>query len=137
MLNMTKSMQQLSEPVLVRPIRTEADYEAALSEIELLFDAQPDTPEDARLEILVTLVEAYEDENYPIGPSNPIAMIEHVLDSQGLTRKDLEEYIGPRQRVWEVMEKRRRLTLAMIRRLESGLNIPAVILIQPYELAKG
>lgn len=79
---MTKSMKQLSELVQVRPIRTKADYEAALAEIELLFDAQPDTPEDARLEILVTLVEAYEDEHYPMGTSNPIAMIEHIPDSE-------------------------------------------------------
>jgi len=64
--------------------------------------------------------------------TDPIVMIEHVLDAQGLSRKDLEEYIGPRQRVWEIMEKRRRLTLAMIRRLEAGLNIPAQVLIQPY-----
>ena len=128
-------MKQQFESVPIKPIRNEADYEAALSEIDQLFDAQPDTPEEARLEILITLVEAYEDEQYPIGMPDPIVMIEHVLDAQGLSRKDLEEYIGPRQRVWEIMEKRRRLTLAMIRRLEAGLNIPVQVLIQPYTLS--
>lgn len=134
MPNMTKLTQPLSERVSVRPIRNKADYEAALEEIDRLFDAEPGTPEDAQLEILITLVDAYEDENYPMGMPDPIAMIEHVVDVQGLTRKDLEPYIGPRQRVWEVMEKRRRLTLAMIRRLAEGLNIPTEVLVQEYEL---
>jgi HTH-type transcriptional regulator/antitoxin HigA len=69
-----------------------------------------------------------------MGLPDPIAMIEHVLGARGLTRKDLEPYIGPRQRVWEIMEKRRRLTMPMIRRLEAALDIPAEILIQDYEL---
>ncbi len=98
-----KSTPPLSEPVTVRPIRTEADYEVALAEIERLFDAEPDTPEEGRLEVFVTLVEAYEETHYPMGMPDPIAMIEHVMEAQGLTRKDLEPYIGPRQRVWEIM----------------------------------
>lgn len=135
---MTELAQQRSKPVTVWPIRTEADYEAALAEIDQLFDAEPNTSEDERLEVLITLVEAYEDQHYPMGESSdPISMIEFVMDQQGLTRKDLEPYIGPRQRVWEIMEKRRKLTLPMIRRLESGLGIPAAVLIQEYELAKG
>ncbi len=123
-----------SDLVLVRPLRTEADYRAALAEIDQLFDAEPETPEDARLEVLLTLVEAYEDAHYPIGMPDPIAMIEHVMAAQNLTRVDLEPYIGPRQRVWDIMEKRRRLTLSMIRRLATGLNIPTDVLIQEYEL---
>lgn len=134
MPNMTKLTQPLSDLVAVRPIRSKADYEAALEEIDRLFDAEPDTPEDAQLEILITLVDAYEEENYPMGAPDPIAMIEHVMDAQGLIRKDLEPYIGSRQRVWEVMEKRRRLTLAMIRRLAEGLNIPTEVLVQEYSL---
>jgi HTH-type transcriptional regulator/antitoxin HigA len=137
MLNMTALTRPLSEPITVRPIRTEADYTATLAEIDQLFAAEPGTPEDARLAVLLTLVEAYEDEHYPMGMADPITMIEHVLEARGLTRKDLEPYIGPRQRVWEIMEKRRRLTLPMIRRLEAGLDIPAEILIQDYELTTG
>ncbi len=88
--------------------------------------------------MLADLVEAYEAEKYPVERSDdPIAMIEFVLEARGLTRKDLEPYIGTRQRVWDIMEKRRPLTLAMIRRLEEGLAIPADVLIQEYELHSG
>ena len=87
--------------------------------------------------MLITLVAAYEDKHYPMGEtSDPISVIEFVMEQQGLTRKDLEPYIGPRQRVWEVMERQRRLTLPMIRRLEAGLSIPAEILIQEYALTR-
>lgn len=134
---MIELMQQLSEPVRIRPIRTEADYEAALAEIDqLMGHVEPGTPDYERLDILTKLVVAYEDEHYPIGMPDPIAMIEFVVEARGLTRKDLEAYIGPRQRVWEVMEKQRRLTLPMIRRLEAGLGIPAEVLIQEYALKK-
>jgi HTH-type transcriptional regulator/antitoxin HigA len=131
---MTVLMQPLSEPVLIRPIRSEADYQATLAEIDRLFDAEPETSEDARLEVLLTLVEAYEEQHYPMGMPDPIAMIEHAMEAQGLARVDLEPYIGPRQRVWEIMEKRRRLTLAMIRRLAAALNIPTDVLVQEYSL---
>ena len=136
MQSMTESMRPLSEPIAVRPIKTEADYEATLAEIAQMMDnVQPDTPEGDKFDLLVTLVEAYEDTHYPMGESaDPISMIEFVMDQQGLTRKDLESYIGPRQRVWEVMEKQRKLTLPMIRRLQVGLGIPAEVLIQEYEL---
>ncbi len=93
MLNMTVLMQPLSEPVLVRPLRTAADYHAALAEIDQLFAAEPGTPDDVRLEILLTLVEAYEDVHYPMGMPDPIAMIEHVMETQNLTRADLEPFI--------------------------------------------
>jgi HTH-type transcriptional regulator/antitoxin HigA len=134
---MIASTQQLSEPVSVRPILSDADYEDALAEIDALMGmVEPGTPAHARLEILARLVEAYEDEHYPMGMPDPIAMIEFVLEARGLSRKELEPYIGPRQRVWEIMEKQRRLTLPMIRRLETGLGIPAAVLIQGYELAR-
>lgn len=137
MQNMTKLMQQLSEPLTIRPVKTEADYEAALAEIaQMMGNVKPGTPDWDRLDILVSLVQAYEDIHYPMGAtSDPISLIEFVMDQQGLTRKDLESYIGPRQRVWDIMERRRPLSLAMMRRLEKGLNIPANILLQEYELA--
>lgn len=130
-------MQQLSEPVMVRPIKTEADYEAALSELdEMIGQVEPGTPEGNRYELLASLVEAYEDVHYPIEASaDPIAMIEFALEARGLTRKDLEPLIGTRQRVWDIMEKRRRLTLPMIRQLAQGLNVPTDVLVQEYELA--
>lgn len=121
----------------IRPIRTEADYRAALHEIEQLMDAQPGTEEEDRLDVLATLVAAYEDVHFPIAQPNPIAALEYYLESRGLTRKALEPYIGPAHRVAEIMNRRWRLTLAMIRRLEHGTGIPASVLIQPYALAPG
>lgn len=133
---MTALMQPLSDLMTVRLIKTETDYEAALTELESMVGrVEPGTPEGNRYELLAALVEAYEAENYPIEATNdPIAMIEFVLDARGLTRKDLEPFIGTRQRVWDIMEKRRRLTLPMIRRLSQGLNIPVDVLVQEYEL---
>ena len=133
---MTRSMPQLSEPVLVRPVKTEDDYNAALAELErMMGNVDPDTPEGDRFDLLVTLIEAYENAHYTMGEtSDPISVIEFVMEQQGLTRKDLQPYIGPRQRVWDIMERRRPLSLAMIRRLEKALQIPADLLIQEYEL---
>lgn len=138
MPNMTESTPQLSKPITIRPIKTEADYEAALVEIsELMGQATPNTLDGDKLELLVKLVEIYEDAVFPMGESSdPITLIEFVLDQQGLSLTDLEPYIGPRQRVWEVMERRRPLSLPMIRRLEKGLHIPAHLLIQEYPLLK-
>lgn len=134
---MTELMQQLSEPITIRPIKHEADYRAALAEIDALMGrVRPNTPEGDRFDLLVSLVEAYEDLHYPLGDrSDPITILEFVMQQQGLTRKDLEPYIGPRQRVWDIMERRRPLSLAMIRRLERDLHIPATLLIQEYPLA--
>lgn len=136
MQTMTVLMQPLSEPITVRPLVTEADYEAALAQLDqMIGKVEPGTPAGRQYELLASLVEAYEAEHYAIEASaDPIAMIEFVLEARGLTRKDLEPYIGTRQRVWDIMEKRRRLTLPMIRRLEKGLKIPAEVLIQEYEL---
>lgn len=133
---MTVLMQPLSEPVTIRPIKTEADYEAALAELDdLIGHIEPGTPAGDRYELLASLVAVYEAANYPIeASSDPIAMIEFALDARGLTRKHLEPFIGTRQRVWDIMEKRRRLTLPMIRRLSKGLNIPIEVLAQEYEL---
>jgi HTH-type transcriptional regulator/antitoxin HigA len=120
----------------IRPIRTEADYEAALAEIERLMDAEPGTPAYDKLDVLSTLVEVYEEEHYPIPLPSPIGAIEFHMERLGLTRKDLEPYIGTRARVSEILNRQRPLTLRMIRNLEKGLGIPAAILVQDYELAQ-
>ena len=116
----------------IRPIRTEADYEAALAEIEALFNTAPETPEGDRLEILTTLVEAYEDQHYSIPEPDPIEALYYYMESRDLSRKDLAMYIGSRARVSEVLNRKRPLTLNMIRKLHTGLGIPAEVLITPY-----
>lgn len=116
----------------IRPIRNEADYEYALHLAEALFYAQPDTPEGDMLDVLVTLIEAYEAHAHPILPPEPIEAIMYYMESRDLTRQDLEPYIGSRARVSEILNRRRPLTLEMIRKLHQGLGIPADILIQPY-----
>ncbi len=118
----------------IKPIRTEADYDEALAEIDMLFNAPDNTPEGDRLEILVTLVEAYEEKHHPIEPPSPIDAILHHMERQELTRVDLEQYIGSRARVSEILNGKRPLSLNMIRRLQAGLGISAEILIQPYQL---
>lgn len=117
----------------IKPIRTEADYEAALAEIEQLFEAVPHTPEGDRLEVLTTLVEAYEEKHHPIPLPDPVEAIFYYLESRGLSRRDLEPYLGSRARVSEVLNRKRALSLEMIRRLNTGLKIPAEVLIQPYK----
>ncbi|HRJ41379.1 MAG: hypothetical protein KJZ86_25080 [Caldilineaceae bacterium] len=119
----------------IKPIYTEGDYRATLAEIETLMDSAPGSPEEERLDVLATLVAAYEEQHYPILHPSPIAAIEYYLESRGLTRKALEPFIGPPNRVSEILNRRRRLTLEMIRRLEAGTGISAAVLIQPYELA--
>ena len=120
--------------VNIKLIKTNEDHQAALEEIDRLFDVEPDTPEGDRLEVLVTLVEAYENKHYPILPPDPIEAIEYYVESRGLSRRDLEPYIGSRARVSEILNRKRRLTLRMIRNLETGLGIPAETLIQQYDL---
>ena len=126
----------------IKPIKTNSDYETALKEIERLFDAEPGTPDGDRLEVLSTLVEAYEDEHYPIPLPDPIEaiyyfieMILYTMDSRGLTRADLEPYIGSRARVSEILNRKRPLSLSMIQRLNTGLGIPAESLIASYKIS--
>ncbi len=114
----------------IKPVRSEKDYEEALKEIERLWDSEPGTPEGDRFEILVTQVEAYEDEHYPIDPPDPIEAIKYAMESRGLTRQDLEPYIGSSGRVSEVLSYKRPLSLSMISKLNSGLGIPAEVLIR-------
>jgi HTH-type transcriptional regulator/antitoxin HigA len=114
----------------LRPIRTKAGYEAALKEVERLWGARSGTPAGDRLDILATLIEAYEDEHYPMDPPDPIAAIKFRMEQQGLTRKDLEGILGTRTRVAEVLNGRRGLSINMIRRLHEKLGIPAEVLIR-------
>jgi HTH-type transcriptional regulator/antitoxin HigA len=117
----------------IKPIRTEEDYQAALEEIERLMDAQPDTPEGDRLDVLATLVEAWEEKHCPIEEPDPIEVIQHRMEALGMSRKDLETMIGGRNRVSEVLSRKRPLTINMIRRLSEGMHLPAGVLIRAYE----
>ena len=119
----------------IKPIKSEADYEAALKEIDRLFNAQLGTPEGDKLDVLLTLVDAWEDKHHPIDPPDPIEAIKFYMEQQGLSRKDLEPFIGQRQRVADVLNRKRPLSLEMIRKLHRGLGIPAEILIQNTELS--
>lgn len=118
----------------IKPIHTEKEYEEALAIIEQLFDTQPGTEEGDRLEVWVTLVAAYERKRFAMPLPDPIAAIQYHMESRGLSRSDLEPFIGSRARVSEILNRRRPLTLRMIRRLSQGLGISATILVQPYAL---
>jgi len=120
----------------IKPIRTKADYRAALAEIERLFDAAPGTPDGDRLDVLTTLVEAYEARHEPIPPPDPIEAILYHMESRGLSRADLEPYVGSRARVAEVLNRKRPLSIEMIRKLSAGLGISADVLVQPYAVRK-
>ena len=117
----------------VRPIRTEADYKAALAEIETLMNATMGSPEGDRLDVLATLVEAYEAVHLPIAAPDPVSAILFMMEQKQLSRRDLEPAIGSRARVAEVLNRRRPLTLPMSRALSRALDIPGDVLIQPYE----
>jgi HTH-type transcriptional regulator/antitoxin HigA len=114
----------------LRPIRSERDYEHALAEVEELWGAKAGTPKGDRLDILATLIEAYETEHYPMDPPDPIEAIKFRMEQQGLTRKDLEQILGTRTRVSEVLNRKRGLSINMIRALHDKLGISAEILIR-------
>lgn len=114
----------------IRPIKTEQDYDAALAEVEALWGAEPDTPNGDKLDVLITLIEAYEVKHHPIAPPDPVEAILFRMEQTGLQRKDLEPYIGHSGRVSEVLNHKRPLTLEMIRKLWKGLHIPLESLIQ-------
>ena len=116
--------------ISVRPLRSEEDYEAALARIDMLMDAQPDTPEDDEMEVLLGLVERYEDTHYSVGPPDTIAAIEFRMDQAGLTHRDLVPYIGSRAKVSEVLSGKRDVTMGMARALHKHLGIPADVLLQ-------
>ncbi|MDE0123050.1 MAG: hypothetical protein OXN97_00580 [Bryobacterales bacterium] len=112
------------------PIKTRRDYRRTLKEIEGLMTAKRGTPEGDRLDVLATLVEAWEARNYPLDLPDPVDAIRYHMEQNGLAPKDLTDYIGSRNRVYEVLNRRRPLSLRMIRRLHTGLGIPAESLIK-------
>jgi HTH-type transcriptional regulator/antitoxin HigA len=116
----------------IRPIKTDADYRVALDEIERLMDAVPGTPAGDLLEVLTTLVAHYESLREPIEPPDPIEALIYHMESRGLERRDLEPYLGSRARVAEVLNRKRALSIEMIRKLHAGLGISAEVLIRPY-----
>lgn len=115
----------------VKPIKTNSDYERALEEIEALWGAPDGSPRGDKLDVLATLVDAYEAKHFPIDLPDPISAIEFRMEQLGLTRKDLEGIIGSRNRIAEVLSGKRNLSIAMIRRLNEALKIPVEILIAP------
>ena len=120
----------------LQPIRTKSDYAAALREVERLWDAPEKSPEAEQVEVLSLLIEDYERRHFPIESPDPIDFLLNVMEWRGLSRKDLEPYIGSRARVAEVLNRVRPLTLEMIRRLASGLKLPADVLIRGFELKR-
>jgi HTH-type transcriptional regulator/antitoxin HigA len=115
----------------VKPIRSRRDYEAALKEVDRLWGTKAGTRDGDRLDVLATLIDAYEAEHYPMDPPDPIEAIKFRMDQQGLTRRDLEELIGTRTRIAEILNRKRGLSIGMIRRLHEHLGISAEVLIRP------
>jgi HTH-type transcriptional regulator/antitoxin HigA len=114
----------------IKPIHSEADYQVALKEMDKLIESQPGTPEGDRLEVWVTLVEAYEARHFPIPkPDDPVEVLQYYMESRGLNHSDLIEYLGSKERVSEVLNRKRGLSLEMIRRLHQGLGIPTDLLV--------
>ena len=116
----------------IKPIRNEADYQKALERLEIIFDTKRGTDEGDELEILAIVIDNYENENFPIGMPDPISAINFRMEQMGLKQKDLVDMIGFKSRVSEIMNKKRKLTLEMIRKLNTKLNIPTEVLIQDY-----
>lgn len=108
----------------IRPVKTRRDYEPALQRVDAIMDAAPESPEGDELDVLVTLVERYEDEHFPVEAPDPAEAIKFRMEQPGLGPKDLEQYIGPRGRVSEILNRKRSLPLRMIRSLHDGLGLP-------------
>ena len=118
----------------VQPVKNEESYELALARVDALMNAEPDTPEGDELDILVTLIEAYEEKNYPINAPDPIEAIRFRMEQYGMSNNDLVEYIGSTGRVSEIMNHKRGLSITMIRKLNSGLKIPLESLFHEYKI---
>jgi len=114
----------------IKPIKTDTDYRAALKEVETLMMAEPNTPEGEKLDVLVTLIEAYERKHFPLDLPDPVEAIKFEMEQKGLSVKDLEPMIGKSNRVYEVLNRKRSLTLKMIWKLHQELGIPAESLIK-------
>ena len=119
----------------IRPIRTEADYKAALARVEALMDAEADSPEGEELDVLATLVSVHEKEHYPIAPAGPVAAIRHAMEAQGFTQKDLGDLIGSRPRASEILNGVREVPKSAMWDLHTQWRIPAESLIRPKEVA--
>ncbi|HPG08415.1 MAG TPA: helix-turn-helix domain-containing protein [Saprospiraceae bacterium] len=116
----------------LKPIRTEEDYDKALARLEDIFEAEPGTKEGDELEILAMLIEDYEDKHYPIGPPHPIEAIKFRMEQMGMKQQDLAKILGHKSRASEILNKKRKLTLEMIRKLNKELKIPTEVLVQEY-----
>ena len=114
----------------IKPIKTDTDYRTALKEVETLMTVEPNTPEGEKLDILVTLIEAYERKHFPLDLPDPVEALKFEMEQKGLTVKDLEPMIGKSNRVYEVLNRKRALTLRMIQKLHQELGIPAESLIK-------
>ncbi len=123
--------RQANSVMNIKPIKSETDYQNALQDIESLMMAKANSPEGEKLDILVTLVEAYEQKHFPLDLPDPIAAIKFEMERKGLSIKDLEPMIGKSNRVYEVLNGKRSLTLKMIQRIHASLGIPAEALIKP------
>lgn len=116
----------------LKPIKTENDYELALKRLDEIFDAKPGSKEGDELEILALIIEDYEDKNYPIDPPDPIEAIKFRMEQMNMNQTDLADIIGHKSRASEILNKKRKLTLTMIRKLNKRLNIPTAILVKEY-----
>ncbi len=116
----------------LKPIRTEEDYELALKRLDKIFDAEPGTKQGDELEILALIIEDYEDKNYPIGSPDPIEAIKFRMDQMGMKQSELAKIIGHKSRASEILNRKRKLTLNMIRKLSKMLNIPTEVLVKEY-----
>src|SRR5688500_13876308 len=116
----------------IKPIKTKKDYKAAMERLDKIFDAKPGSKEGDELEILALLVEKYENEHYPVPPPDPIEAIKFRMEQMGYDAKDLEEIIGNKGRVSEILNRKRKLSLAMIRKIHDKLNISTDVLVQEY-----
>lgn len=126
----------MNRRVSVRPIRSDREHDAALAEIQRLWGAKAGSTAGDRLDVLVALVEAYERQQRPLPAADPIAVIRFQMEQRRLKNRDLMQAIGPLSRVSEILNRRRALTLEMIRRLQTLLDIPADLLVRPYRLVK-
>lgn len=132
MLNMIKLTQIKFRTMNIKLIKTEQDYDLVLERLELIFDAKPNTEEGDELEILSILIEKYEKENFPIEFPDPIEAIQFRMEQLGYSQNDLADIIGLKSRTSEILNKKRKLSLNMIRKLTEKSHIPTEILIQPY-----
>lgn len=116
----------------LRPIKSVQDYDQAMKRLDVIFDAEPGTPQGDELEILALLIEDYEEKNYPIGPPDPIEAIKFRMEQMGLVQNDLANILGHKSRASEVLARKRKLTLKMIRNLNKALGISTAVLVQEY-----